>query len=99
SADFAPPCGTTASAEGCITVASGLGARSFNILNESWKTVEVFRGFNCDNGGPVATVGPRSATNGVVTRHGDEDSFGFGGAFDCDGAVGSFRVIGHRHEW
>ncbi|MGW2374146.1 hypothetical protein, partial [Kitasatospora sp. NPDC001683] len=89
----------SAHTEGCITTASGLGATSFNIFNDSWKTIEVFRGFNCDRGGPVATVGPHSSTNGVMARHFDEDEFGYGGAFDCDGVVGSFRVIGHRGEW
>ena len=89
----------SAHTEGCITTASGLGATSFNVFNDSWKTIEVFRGFNCDHGGPVAIVGPHSSTNGVAARHFDEDESDFGGAFDCDGVVGSFRVIGHRGEW
>ncbi|MGW4730278.1 hypothetical protein ACWEQC_14090 [Streptomyces shenzhenensis] len=82
----------SAAADGCISAASGLGSSSFSIFNDSRKTVEVFRGFTCDNGAPVATVGPHGATNGVVTRtvH--------GGLFGDDGAVGSFRVI-HDHEW
>ncbi|WP_406476990.1 hypothetical protein [Streptomyces sp. NBC_01615] len=83
----------SAAAEGCITAASGLGSSSFNVFNDSWKTVEIFRGFACDNGGPVATVGPHGATHGVVTRtvH--------GGLFGDDGVVGSFRVIGDHDEW
>ncbi|MEU5087463.1 hypothetical protein [Streptomyces sp. NPDC021356] len=83
----------SASAEGCITAASGLGSSSFNVFNDSRKTVEVFRGFTCDNGAPVATVGPHGATNGVVTRtvH--------GGVFGDDGVVGSFRVIRDYDEW
>ncbi|MFD8705661.1 hypothetical protein ACFV1W_24130 [Kitasatospora sp. NPDC059648] len=89
----------SAHTEGCITTASGLGATSFNVFNDSWRTIEVFRGFNCDHGGPVAVVGPHSSTNGVVARHFDEDESRFGGAFDCEGVVGSFRVIGHRGEW
>ncbi|MGQ4415525.1 hypothetical protein ACN6LA_007954, partial [Streptomyces sp. SAS_269] len=32
----------------CITVVSGLGAKSLNIRNESRKAVEVFRGAVCD---------------------------------------------------
>jgi hypothetical protein len=87
----------SAGTEGCITAASGLGARSFNIRNESWRTVEVFRGFNCDNGGPVAVVGPHSSNNGVRARGLDEDEWG--GDWDCEGVVGSFRVIGHHREW
>ncbi|MDF3302591.1 hypothetical protein [Streptomyces tropicalis] len=83
----------SASTEGCITAASGLGSNSFNVFNDSRKTVEVFRGFTCDGGAPVATVGPHGATNGVVTRtvH--------GGVFGDDGVVGSFRVIGDHDEW
>ncbi|MGW2248672.1 hypothetical protein ACWCXH_00500 [Kitasatospora sp. NPDC001660] len=83
----------SASSEGCITAASGLGSTSFSIFNDSRKTVEVFRGFSCDNGAPVATVGPYGATNGVVT------STVHGGVFGDDGAVGSFRVIGEHDEW
>ncbi|MDH6124627.1 hypothetical protein [Kitasatospora sp. GP82] len=83
----------SASTEGCITAASGLGASSFSVFNDSRKTVEVFRGFNCDNGAPVATVSPHGETNGVVTRtvH--------GGVFGDEGVVGSFRVIGDYDEW
>ncbi|MFJ2868000.1 hypothetical protein [Kitasatospora sp. NPDC087314] len=83
----------SASSEGCITAASGLGARSFSIYNDSRRTVEVFRGFSCDNGGPVATVGPHSSTNGVAARS------GHGVAFGHDGVVGSFRVIREYDEW
>ncbi|MFE0351263.1 hypothetical protein, partial [Streptomyces griseoluteus] len=39
----------------CITVVSGLGAKSLNIRNESRKAVELFRGAVCDNGAPIAT--------------------------------------------
>ncbi|MGW3076545.1 MULTISPECIES: hypothetical protein [unclassified Kitasatospora] len=87
----------SADAEGCITAASGLGSSSFSIFNDSRKVVEVYRGFSCDNGGPVATVGPYGATNGVVTRtdHGGV----YGGLLGGGGAVGSFRVIGDRDEW
>ncbi|MBV6701018.1 hypothetical protein [Kitasatospora aureofaciens] len=83
----------SASSEGCITAISGLGASSFSVFNDSWKTVEVFRGFTCDNGAPVAIVGPHGETNGVVTRtvH--------GGVFGDDGVVGSFRVIRDYDEW
>ncbi|MFB7668134.1 hypothetical protein ACFC1R_30135 [Kitasatospora sp. NPDC056138] len=82
-----------AAVEGCISAASGLGASSFSIFNDSRKTVEVFRGFACDNGAPVAVVGPYGETDGVVTRtvH--------GGLFGGDGVAGSFRVIGDWDEW
>ncbi|MFB6946133.1 hypothetical protein [Streptomyces sp. NPDC056305] len=74
---------------GCITAASGLGSTSFNVYNDSWRTVEVFSGATCDNGAPVATVGPHGATNGVFPRRVE------GGIFVPDGVGASFRVIGH----
>jgi hypothetical protein len=83
----------SAAAEGCITAASGLGSTSFNVFNDSRKTIEVFSGFNCDNGAPVATVGPHDATNGVVT------GTGFGGLFGGDATVGSFLVVSDHDEW
>ncbi|WP_432179941.1 hypothetical protein [Streptomyces sp. NBC_00063] len=81
----------SAETDGCITVVSGLGARSFNIRNDSWKTVEVFRGATCDNGAPVATVGPWSSSTSVhpfKVR---------GGVFVKNGVVGSFRVVHDFH--
>ncbi|MFJ9446003.1 hypothetical protein ACIRRH_29725 [Kitasatospora sp. NPDC101235] len=83
----------SASTEGCVTAASGLGSSSFSIFNDSRKFVAVFRGFSCDNGAPVATVGPHGATNGVVTRT------GHWGVFGGDAAVGSFLVMGDLDEW
>jgi hypothetical protein len=83
----------SADSEGCITAASGLGSTSFSVFNDSRKVVEVYRGFSCDGGSPVTTVGPYGATNGVVTRTARGSMFG------GDGAVGSFRVIGDYDEW
>ncbi|MGX1673171.1 hypothetical protein [Streptomyces sp. NPDC055400] len=77
--------------DGCITVVSGLGSRSFNVRNDSWKTVEVFRGATCDNGSPIATVGPWSTSNSIVPAHHIR-----GGVFVKNGVVGSFRVV-HDH--
>ncbi|MFF9507764.1 hypothetical protein ACF1BU_26870 [Streptomyces sp. NPDC014724] len=77
---------------GCITVVSGLGSKSLNIRNDSRRTVEVFRGATCDNGAPIATVGPHSSSDGVFPGHVR------GGVWVRDGVVGSFRVIDHRHE-
>ncbi|MGW2827066.1 hypothetical protein ACWC24_39735 [Streptomyces sp. NPDC001443] len=72
--------------DGCITVVSGLGAWSLNVRNESRRTVEVFRGAVCDNGAPVATVGPFSSSNGVRP--------GWTKGIDIHhGVVGSFRVV------
>ncbi|MGQ5640582.1 MULTISPECIES: hypothetical protein [unclassified Streptomyces] len=59
--------------DGCITVVSGLGAKTLNIRNDSRNVVEVFRGAVCDNGAPVATVGPFSSANGVCPRFRDDD--------------------------
>ncbi|MFJ2868834.1 hypothetical protein [Kitasatospora sp. NPDC087314] len=74
---------------GCITVISGLGAKTLNIRNDSHKTVEVFRGAVCDNGAPIATVGPHSTSDGVKIHHTK-------GIRVEDGIVGSFRVVEHR---
>ncbi|MEK0100496.1 hypothetical protein ACFC4G_41280 [Streptomyces sp. NPDC056002] len=77
----------SAGSDGCITIVSGLGANSFNVRNDSWKTVEVFRGATCDNGAPVATVGPWSTSNSVSPHRVR------GGVFVKHGVVGSFRVV------
>ncbi|MER7467027.1 hypothetical protein [Streptomyces sp. NPDC097981] len=89
----------------CITVISGLGARTLNIRNDSRSTVEVFRGAVCDNGAPIAVVGPHSQSDGVNPghRHDKEGKEGKEGKEDKEavevenGVVGSFRVI-ERHE-
>ncbi|WP_327344324.1 hypothetical protein [Streptomyces europaeiscabiei] len=60
---------------------------SFNIRNESERTVEFYNGITCDNGAPVATVGPRSSSNSVA---GDQD-------LKHLAVVGSFRVINGHH--
>ncbi|MFF1646192.1 hypothetical protein [Streptomyces sp. NPDC058240] len=78
---------------GCVPAASGLGSSSFSIYNNSRNAVEVFRGFACDGGSPVATVGPYGSTYGVVTPNVR------GGGFIDNGVAGSFRVIGHYEEW
>ncbi|MFH8738360.1 hypothetical protein [Streptomyces sp. NPDC017964] len=87
----------SARTEGCIPAASGLGSSSFSIDNDSDATVEVYRGFNCDNGAPVATVGPYGSTYGVAPRTGHGS--GQGGVFVEDAVVGSFRVICDHDEW
>ncbi|MEV5986665.1 hypothetical protein AB0L85_16845 [Streptomyces sp. NPDC052051] len=88
--------------DGCITAVSGLGSTSFSVFNDSKKTVEVFRGFTCDNGGPVATVGPHGETFGVAANRVHKGSYD--GLFGEDGVVGSFRVVhdfdrGHGHHY
>lgn len=61
------------------------GADSFNIRNDSGKTVEFFKGITCDNGAPVATVGPHSSSSAV---EGDREG---------QLLLGSFRVVGNGH--
>ncbi|MEU6657539.1 hypothetical protein [Streptomyces sp. NPDC046821] len=87
----------SALAEGCVPAASGLGSTSFSIDNDSDAIVEVYRGFSCDNGGPVATVGPYGATYGVATQ--SDRGSRWGTPFVDDGVVGSFRVIRYHDEW
>ncbi|MFG2629898.1 hypothetical protein [Streptomyces sp. NPDC048473] len=82
----------TADPGGCITVVSGLGSTSLNIRNDSRRTIEVFRGATCDNGAPLATVGPWSSSDGVFPGRVR------GGVFVHHGVVGSFRVIERRHD-
>ncbi|MGV9418228.1 hypothetical protein ACWDO6_11905 [Streptomyces sp. NPDC003674] len=81
----------SARAGDCITVVSGLGAKTLNIRNESRKTVEVFRGAVCDNGAPIATVGRHSSAYGV--RPGCVE-----GVEVEDGVLASFRVIKRHHD-
>ncbi|WP_254406293.1 hypothetical protein [Streptomyces sp. AC627_RSS907] len=78
----------SAHSSGCVVVASGLGSRSLNIRNDSRKTIEVFSGLTCDNGSPIATVGPHSSANGVTPDCVE-------GVVVKDGVVGSFRVVEH----
>ncbi|GGV98106.1 hypothetical protein GCM10015535_69930 [Streptomyces gelaticus] len=61
--------------DGCITVVSGLGAKSFNIRNDSRNEVEVFRGAVCDNGAPIATVGRYSSANNVRPGKDEDEDF------------------------
>ncbi|MGW5328002.1 hypothetical protein, partial [Streptomyces sp. NPDC004014] len=74
----------------CITVLSGLGAKTLNIRNDSRKTVEVFRGAVCDNGAPIATVGRHSSAYGVRPGHIEDVEV-------KDGVLASFRVIKRHH--
>ena len=75
----------------CITVVSGMGAKTLNIRNDSRKTVEVFRGAVCDNGAPITTVGPHSQSDGVDPQQPDN-------IFVENGVVASFRVIKHYND-
>jgi hypothetical protein len=72
-------------------VISGLGAKTLNIRNESRRTIEVFRGVVCDNGAPIATVGPHSSSDGVKVEPTE-------GLSVEHGVAGSFRVVEQHHE-
>ncbi|WNZ09717.1 hypothetical protein [Streptomyces sp. 11x1] len=61
------------------------GADSFNIRNDTDGTVEFFNGITCDNGAPVATVGPHSSSSAV---EGDREGHLL---------IGSFRVVENGH--
>jgi hypothetical protein len=78
----------TFSAErGVCTAVISSPATSFNVRNESDKTVEFFTGITCDNGPAIATIGPRNSSSAIP------------GTTVADGAVvptalvGSFRAI------
>jgi hypothetical protein len=79
---------------------NGFNANSFNIRNESDRTVEFYNGVTCDNGAPVATVGPRSSSNSVTGgagTHRAAETVAPGQQQRHPVVVGSFRVIhGHR---
>ncbi|MDW8808710.1 hypothetical protein P1P68_28930 [Streptomyces scabiei] len=64
-----------------------INTTSFNIRNESDRTVEFFNGVTCDNGAPVATVGPRSSSHSVAGQQ----------PLQGVAVVGSFRVIHGHH--
>ncbi|WP_251828654.1 hypothetical protein [Streptomyces sp. ATCC 21386] len=64
-------------------LAPAVNTTSFNIRNESDRTVEFYRGVTCDQGAPVATVGPRSSSHAVAGQQTTE----------IVAVVGSFRVI------
>ncbi|MEU1520373.1 hypothetical protein ABZ490_51185 [Streptomyces sp. NPDC005811] len=73
----------------CIAVINvanpAAGATSFNIRNNSRKTVQFYNGITCDSGAPAAVVGPGSTTNAVPAPPVAFD--GLPGVI-----VGSFRV-------
>ncbi|MDV9195778.1 hypothetical protein [Streptomyces sp. Wh19] len=97
--------------DGCITVVSGLGAKSFNIRNDSRNEVEVFRGAVCDNGAPIATVGRYSSANNIRPGKDEDENCEKGehhekkhhekmddGVKVKHGVVASFRVIKRYHD-
>ncbi|MFM9457080.1 hypothetical protein [Streptomyces europaeiscabiei] len=61
--------GSCISVVNVLTAAPGFpigSAATFNIRNDSHRTVDFFDGAVCDGGAPVAQVGPHSANNNVA---------------------------------
>ncbi|MFJ4982078.1 hypothetical protein ACIP6X_43500 [Streptomyces coeruleorubidus] len=82
----------TYSAEpGVCTAVISSPASSFNVRNESDKTVEFFNGITCDAGAPIATIGPRGSSSAIP------GTMVFDGAVVPFALVGSFRVIDKHH--
>ncbi|MEY9996962.1 hypothetical protein ABIE67_008994 [Streptomyces sp. V4I8] len=84
----------TFSAEpGVCTAVISSPAVSFNVRNESDRTVEFFTGITCDNGAAIATVGPRNSSSAIAGTP------VFDGLVVPFALVGSFRAIEkhHRH--
>ncbi|MFF2507714.1 hypothetical protein ACFVTY_30715 [Streptomyces sp. NPDC058067] len=82
---------TYSAAPGECTAVISSPATSFNVLNESDRTVEFFNGITCDNGSAVAKIGPRnssSAIPGTTVLDGTTVPFAL---------VGSFRAIDKRY--
>ncbi|MDQ8707894.1 hypothetical protein RCO28_36315 [Streptomyces sp. LHD-70] len=76
---------------GVCTAAISSPATSFNVRNDSGKSVEFFSGITCDNGPASATIGPRNASSAIPGTP------VFDGAVVPFALVGSFRVIDEHH--
>ncbi len=75
----------------CTAVVSS-PAMSFNVRNDSNKTIEFFRGITCDNGAAISTIAPHSSSNGL------EGTTVIDGTTVPFALLGSFRVLEkHRH--
>lgn len=82
----------TFSAEpGVCTAVISSPAVSFNVRNESDRTVEFFTGITCDNGAAIATVGPRNSSSAIAGTP------VFDGLVVPFALVGSFRAIEKHH--
>jgi hypothetical protein len=82
----------TYSAEpGVCTAVISSPATTFNVRNESDRTVEFFSGITCDTGAAIATIGPRNSSSAIA------GTTVFDGAVVPFALVGSFRAIDNRH--
>lgn len=82
---------TFAAEPGVCTAVISSPARSFNVLNESNRTVEFFRGITCDNGSARAKIHPGDSTSEI------EGTTVLDGATVPFALVGSFRAIDKHH--
>lgn len=78
----------TFSAEsGVCTAVISSPAVTFNVRNESDRTVEFFTGITCDNGAAIATIGPGNSSSAIA------GTAVFDGLVVPFALVGSFRAI------
>ncbi|MFC9126467.1 hypothetical protein ACFT4A_06435 [Streptomyces sp. NPDC057099] len=76
---------------GVCTAVISSPATSFNVRNESDRTVEFFIGITCDNGSAIATIGPRNSSSAIP------GTTVFDGAVVPFALVGSFRAVDKHH--
>lgn len=76
---------------GVCTAVISSPATSFNVRNESDRTIEFFTGITCDNGAAIATIGPRNSSSAIP------GTTVFDGAAVPFALVGSFRAIDKHH--
>ncbi|EFL37051.1 predicted protein [Streptomyces viridochromogenes DSM 40736] len=76
---------------GVCTAVISSPATSFNVRNESNKTIEFFTGITCDNGAAIATIGPRNSSSVIP------GTTVFDGAVVPFALVGSFRAVDNKH--
>ncbi len=78
----------TYSAEsGVCTAVISSPAVTFNVRNESDRTVEFFTGITCDNGAAIATIGPGNSSSAI------SGTPVFDGTVVPFALVGSFRAV------
>lgn len=78
----------TYSAEpGVCTAVISSPAVTFNVRNESDRTVEFFTGITCDNGAAIATIGPGNSSTAIAGTP------VFDGTVVPFALVGSFRAV------
>ncbi|MGA5895280.1 hypothetical protein [Streptomyces venetus] len=76
---------------GVCTAVISSPATSFNVRNESNRTIEFFTGITCDNGAAIATIGPRNSSSVIP------GTTVFDGAVVPFALVGSFRAVDNKH--